>query len=369
MLDPLHFSEDLIRLDSRSFVSNVAAAERVREELRGFDVEVIDYADPKGVSKRNLVAYRGPGPGGLLLSGHLDTVPDTGWTRSAFEPLVEGGRLTGLGSAYMKGPIAAMVAAGASAPENLPVTFLFTADEEAGKQGVREVLKRSELLRRHKPRAIVIGEPTGLTCLRGHRVDIQFTADAEGVQAHSSTGEGVNANLALIPFLADMRELHYTLRRDTRYHDPLYTPPFCDLNLVVDNYGAASNMTVGKATCRIKFRYSKSFDPEWVVETIQAAARRNGLALSVAREASPPELAPEHPLVQLGVRLSGQPARVAGLGTEASELKALAPTIVIGPGRIEDAHRPGEHIDVAQLRQSVELFAKFLEAGKGLPLS
>jgi len=373
MLDPIRLAQDLIRIDSRSFVSNLPVADRIQRELGGFEVEVLDYTDAKGVPKRNLVAYRGPKsssapqPGGLLLAGHLDTVPDTGWTRSAFEPRIADGTLAGLGSADMKGPIAAMLAAGIAAPATLPVTFLFTADEEAGKQGVREVLKRSELLRRHKPRAIVIGEPTGLRCLRGHRVDIQFTADAEGVQAHSSTGEGVNANLALIPFLADMRELHFTLRREPRYHDPLYTPPFCDLNFVVDNYGAASNMTVGKATCRIKFRYSKAFDPEWVVEAVQASARRNGLSLSVVREASPPELPLEHPLVRLGARLSGQPAAVAGLGTEASELKALAPTIVIGPGRIEDAHKPDERIDLAQLTASVDLYRRFLEEAVELP--
>jgi acetylornithine deacetylase len=260
-----------------------------------------------------------------------------------------------------------MLAAGIAAPITQPVMFVFTADEEAGKAGIREVLKRSELLKRHKPRGVLIGEPTDLKCIRGHRVDIQFTADAEGIQAHSSTGEGINANLALIPFLADMRELHYTLRKDTRYHDPQYNPPFCDLNFVVDNYGAASNMTVGKATCRIKFRYSKAFNPEWVVEAVQDAARRNALALAVVREASPPELAADHPLVQLGSRISGKPPVVAGLGTEASELKALAPTVVMGPGRIEDAHKPDEHINLEQLTQSVDLYRKCLEAGVDLP--
>jgi acetylornithine deacetylase len=367
MIDPVRLAEELIAIDSRSFVSNVAIADRVRQELHGFDVEVLDYIDAKGVAKRNLVAHRGSHGGGLALAGHLDTVPDTGWTRSAFEPAQAGGALTGLGSADMKGPIAALLAAGTSAPADVPVTFVFTADEEAGKAGIREVLRRSELLRRFPPRAVVIGEPTGLRCIRGHRVDIQFTADAEGVQAHSSTGEGINANLALIPFLAELRELHYTLRREPRYHDPQYTPPFCDLNFVLDNYGAASNMTVGKATCRIKFRYSKSFDPEWVVEAVQAAARRSGLALAIVREASPPELPADHPLVLLGARISGQPPAVAGLGTEASELKALAPTIVMGPGRIEDAHRPGEKIDLAELQRSVDLYRQLLVQALELP--
>jgi acetylornithine deacetylase len=367
MLDPLRLAQDLIGIDSRSFVSNLAVADRVHAELKGFDVEVIDYTDAKGVAKRNLVAHRGPATPSIVLAGHLDTVPDTGWTHSAFESVISGPNLIGLGCADMKGPIAAMLTAGLAAPASLPVTFLFTADEEAGKAGVREVLKRSEMLKSTKPRAIVIGEPTGLRCIRGHRVDIQFTADAEGIQAHSSTGEGINANLALIPFLADMRELHLLLRREPKYPDPLYTPPFCDLNFVVDNYGAASNMTVGKATCRIKFRYSKSFNPEWVVETVQASAKRNGLSLAIVREASPPELPVEHPLVRLAERLSGKPPFVAGLGTEASELKVLAPTIVIGPGRIEDAHRPDEKIDLKQLADSVDLYRRFLEAGMDLP--
>ena len=369
MLDPVRLAQDLIGIDSRSFVSNVPLAERIRAVLSSFEVETVDYTDAKGVAKRNIIAYRGPGPGGLLLSGHLDTVPDTGWTHSAFDPVIEGGVLKGLGSADMKGPIGAMLAAGVSAPATVPVTFLFTADEEAGKQGVREAMRRSDVLRRYKPLAIVIGEPTGLRCIRGHRVDIQFTADSEGIQAHSSTGEGVNANLALVPFLVDMRELHVTLRRESRLQDPLYTPPYCDLNFVVDNYGAASNMTVGKATCRIKFRYSKSFDPEWVVEAVQASARRNGLALAIAREASPPELSPEHPLVMLGASISGQLPIVAGLGTEASELKTLAPTIVFGPGRIEDAHKPEERIDLAELRRAVAMYLRFLTDGATLPSS
>jgi acetylornithine deacetylase len=280
---------------------------------------------------------------------------------------VDAGVLLGLGSADMKGPIAAMLAAGTAAPREVPVLFLFTADEEVGKAGCRELLKRSDLLRRHPPLAIVVGEPTGLRCVRGHRVDIQFTADAEGVQAHSSTGQGVNANLALIPFLAEIRALHYRLREDPRYHDPAYHPPFSDLNFTLDNYGTPNNITVPKATCRIKFRYCKSFDPEWVVETIRQAARTHGLALQIKREASPPELPEQHPLVRLGVELSGQPATVAGLGTEASELKVLAPVIVLGPGWIEDAHKPTERIAIAELERAVGIYGRLIARHGSLP--
>ena len=69
---------ELVALDSRSFVSNLAVADRVEAALHGFDIERLDYSDDAGVAKRALVAYRG-GAGGIALSGHMDTVPDTGW--------------------------------------------------------------------------------------------------------------------------------------------------------------------------------------------------------------------------------------------------------------------------------------------------
>ncbi len=74
---------DLVRLDSRSSVSNLPVAERIEAELAGFEIERIDYADARGVKKRALVAHRGP-PGGYALSGHMDTVPPTGWEEDPF---------------------------------------------------------------------------------------------------------------------------------------------------------------------------------------------------------------------------------------------------------------------------------------------
>ena len=71
-------ARELIALDSRSFVSNLAVADRVEAALSGFDIERIDYTDDTGVAKRALVAHRGA-MGGIALSGHMDTVPDTGW--------------------------------------------------------------------------------------------------------------------------------------------------------------------------------------------------------------------------------------------------------------------------------------------------
>ena len=88
-------ARDLVRIDSRSFVSNLAIAEAVEAALAGFAIERIDYTDPAGVPKRALVARRGTGTGGLALAGHMDTVPDTGWPDDPWSARLEGACCTG----------------------------------------------------------------------------------------------------------------------------------------------------------------------------------------------------------------------------------------------------------------------------------
>src|SRR6476619_8453532 len=131
-------TRDLVAIDSRSFVSNLAIAERVERELADFEIERLDYVDGSGVAKRALVAHRGP-RGGLALSGHMDTVPDTGWQENPWSGRIEEGRLYGLGSTDMKGPLAAAIVAARALPGELPITLLLTTDEEITKAGAREI--------------------------------------------------------------------------------------------------------------------------------------------------------------------------------------------------------------------------------------
>lgn len=350
-------ARELVAIDSRSFVSNLPIAKRVEAELGGFEVERVDYRDQNGVAKRALVAHRGP-PGGLALSGHMDTVPDTGWRDDPWSGRIADGVLHGLGSADMKGSVAAIVVAARALPERVPITLLITTDEETTKAGAREIAQRSKLARATQLRGIVVAEPTRMVPMRGHRVHVQFTATATGIQAHSSTGHGRNANWDLAPFLMDMKSIYEMLRSDPAYHDTAYDPPFSDFNLVVDNHGAAVNVTVPKATAIIKFRYSAKVDPTPVARMVREAARLYGLTLSEAREGDPPELPESHPLVQLCTRVVGVAARVAPYGTDASELQAIAPCVILGPGDIATAHTPGECVPVTELAAAVPLFMR-----------
>ncbi len=356
--DLARLARDLVRIDSRSSLSNIAVAERILPELDGFEVERLDYTDPRGVAKCVLVAHRGE-PGGLALSGHMDTVPDTGWTDDPWSGRIADGVLHGLGSVDMKGPVAACILA---AREVERATLLITTDEETTKQGARLIAEHSQLVRKAAPRGIVVAEPTMLAPVRGHRASIMFTATAEGVQAHSSTGQGVNANWALIPFLVEVRALFERLRSDPSLQDTAYDPPFSDFNLVVDNHGTAPNVTVPRATAVVKFRYSAKVDPAPVVAAMRAAARAHGLHLHEAAEGRPPELPEDHPLVREAMRATNAAPRTVAFGTDASELQQLAPCLVLGPGGIGVAHTPHEHVALADLDRARGIFRRLLDA-------
>ena len=347
---------DLVRMDSRSHLSNLAVAERIEAELDGFEIERLDYLDAGGVAKRALVAHRG-GPGGLALSGHMDTVPATGWTDDPWSGAIRNGVLHGLGSVDMKGAVAACVMAAKRAPR---ATLLITTDEETTKQGARIIAGQSLLAKRAGLAGIIVAEPTNLIPVRGHRAHIAFTATAEGVQAHSSTGKGLNANWALIPFLVEVKAMFERLRHDPALQDAGYDPVFSDFNLVVDNHGTAVNVTVAKATARIKFRYSHRVDPAPVLLAMREAARANGLTLEEAHEGHPPELPVDHPLVMRVSAAANAGARTAPYGTDASELQAIAPCVVLGPGGIETAHTPFECVPVSALVQAAGLFGELL---------
>lgn len=351
---------DLVRIDSRSFVSNNPLADRIAADLEGFELERVDFTDPRGVAKCVLVAHRGP-PGGVALSGHMDTVPDTGWADDPFSGRIDGdGVLHGLGAADMKGPLAACIIAARTLPAHLPATLLITTDEETTKQGARLIADRSALARRAAPRGIIVAEPTGMVPVRGHRSNIDFIAVAEGVQAHSSLGIGRNANWALIPFLVEMREIQQRLRDDTSLHDQAYSPPFSDFNLILDNHGAAVNVTVPVATARIKFRYSKRIDPSPVVAAVQAAADRAGVALTVVRQGLPPETPADHPFIRAVEAATGRSAETRPFGTDASELQEIAPCAILGPEVMDTAHSPKERARVEWLAAAVPVFQQIM---------
>ncbi len=352
-------ASDLVRIDSRSAVSNLPLADRLELELDEFEIERLDYKDADGVNKCVLVAARGHG--GLAFSGHMDTVPETGWTDNPWSGAIDGDTLRGLGSTDMKGPLASLIAAAASLPVSVPVALLITADEETTKQGARLIARSSALARSFAPRGILIAEPTGMIPIRGHRSHIEFNVVATGLQAHSSTGQGQNANWKLIPFLLEMQELCKRLHAEPALQDAAYDPPFSDFNPVIDNHGAALNVTVPKASVRLRYRYSAAIDPGLVAAAVHDSAAAHGLEVTEIRGAEPPELPEDHPLIALAASITRARPCTVPFGTDASELQALAPCVILGPGDINSAHTPTEHVSLAALAGAAPVFARMAE--------
>ena len=358
----------LISIDSQSHVSNVTLAKFVRAYLEPFAgrIESIEYADPCGRRKVSLVALIGEGSGGLALSAHMDTVPGLGWDRDPFEAWVEKGRMYGLGAVDMKGALAAtLIAAKAYAglgPGD-PLTLIYTTDEETDTQGARRIVDASETLRSIGPRYCIIAEPTNLQVVNAHKAAITFRATARGRAAHSSSGKGLNANVAMIPFISEMGKLYEELVEDEAYWDPDFEPPFPDWNITIDNHGTAANVTVPLSTCRVNFRYARTLDPSLVMDRVKESAEKAGVELESWSSGPPLYLPPDSELVQLALEVTGQQAPISvPYRTDGCMLAEAVPCIVIGPGDLRQAHTVNEWVSVEQLHQSVDLYLKFIQA-------
>ena len=277
------------------------------------------------------------------------------------------GVLHGLGSVDMKGPLAACILAARSVPEDVPATLLITTDEETTKAGARAVAG-SALARRARPAgASLVAEPTGLVPVRGHRASVNITATAErGAGAFLHRAGAATPIGTLIPFLAEMRALSAAAARTTRrFHDAAYDPPFSDFNLVLDNHGTAVNVTVPRATCRIKFRRSRGLGPAPVLEAVRAAAERAGRERwrsraegQAARTAGrPPAGAPLRRAHRQG---AGAPCPSA---PTRSSCRGWRPASCSAPATSARAHTPEECVPLAELAAAVPLMARFLVCG------
>ena len=194
----------------------------------GFSTDI--QAVSKDGSKANLIATLGSGPGGLVLSGHTDTVPYNAerWTDDPFVLTERDGKLHGLGTADMKGFFAAALHAIARfEPGQLraPITLLGTADEESTMNGARALVERGERLGRYA----IIGEPTGLQPIRKHKGVFYVQVTVGGQAGHASNPAlGVNAIEGLQLVLTALQSWRDTIGE--RYRDDDFEVPTPTLN-------------------------------------------------------------------------------------------------------------------------------------------
>ncbi len=366
-MNVIELSKDLIGCNSVSANSNVEIANFLEEKLNeiDFETERIEYIDNDNVQKVNIVGRKGRGDGGFVLCGHTDTVPAEGWDVSPFSAFVKDGKLYGRGSCDMKGAVASMLCAGEKyKPSELahPLYLLLTCDEEIGCIGVKEIVNRSKLLKESPPRYGVICEPTSLNVIHAHKGVIQFHAVAKGKAAHSSTGKGINANLKMIPFLYEMRNIYEMLTTNEEHFNCDFDPPFADWNITFSDDDTAANVTTPLSRSIVNFRPMPTQDVEPLIARVLEVAEKNDVQVEVRNIGAPLLTPAESKIVLTALDLTGQSEpKTVSYATDGIVLGSLMELIILGPGDIVQAHTVGEWIEVEQLYKAVEIYAKFIE--------
>jgi len=363
---------DLVAFPSVSSVSNVAITDYLADVLkpRPFECERIDYLDEHGESKSNIIASAGPAKaGGLLYCAHSDVVPVDRWEFSDAGPFdlhEANGKLYGRGSCDMKGSLACFLAAMESIPPQdwkQPVSILVTADEEVGYVGAGHVVGKSRLfgrLREQQPLTI-IGEPTSLDVVHAHKGVYVLHILSEGTAGHSSTDAGVNANLAMIPFLQEMAAIYEETRSSEAWQNYEFTPPTISWNIGINDFTYASNITPERSLCTVCFRPMPGQDANALVERARGKADELGLKFEVHQSADPMYVPADAPHIRAMLELTDcQAARTVAYGTDGARLSGLNNMVVCGPGNIAQAHTVDEFIALEQIDKGVALYQKLI---------
>jgi acetylornithine deacetylase len=370
----------LVAFDTTSRDSNLALIAFVEAELAGLGVTGTRVASADG-HKANLYATLGPdSEGGIVLSGHTDVVPVDGqaWTSHPFTLTERGGRLYGRGTCDMKGFIALALAAaplflrgGAVRPIHLALSY----DEEIGCLGAPAMIRE---IAAHLPpiQAVIVGEPTNMEVVSGHKGIATYTVTVTGHEGHSSLPAlGLSANALAVELMAKLLDIARDLERQAP-HGSRFEPPHPTLTIGLVAGGTAVNILAGRCTFSFDLRCPPGFDPDAVlapfieqVALANAAARRRfpNAGASIVRNVSTPPLAPEAdgPAERLARRLAGDngPARAVSYAAEAGQFQQAGfSTIVCGPGSIEQAHQPDEYIECAQMERGAAFMLRLADA-------
>jgi len=375
----------LVAFDTTSHLSNLALVEWVEAYLDGHGVPHRRAPNPEG-TKSNLLATIGPMiPGGVVLSGHTDVVPVDGqpWVTDPFTltPKADG-RLYGRGTCDMKGFLALALAAVpdlVAANPRKPVHLAFSYDEEIGCLGAPDLIRLigAEL---PAPALVVVGEPTNMEAVRGHKGIINHRVTVNGHEAHSSqTQLGVSAIMEAVPLMAALRDLAAKLEREA---DPasLFTPKQATLTIGLVNGGTAGNILARECVFQFDLRYPAGLDPDAVLAGFMAQAsaldaelkaRAPDAGVRVERRSFTPPLAPEPDGAAevFARRLTGDngPPRVVAFATEAGQFQQAGfSTVICGPGSIDQAHQPNEYVEAAQMDRGGAFMERLVEwAAKG----
>jgi acetylornithine deacetylase len=359
--------------------SNLGLIDFIRDYLLALGVQSELFYNPER-TKANLFATIGPADrGGVVLSGHTDVVPVAGqdWTMEPFRLTERDGRLYGRGTADMKGFIASVLAAVPgflARPLQVPVHLAFSYDEEVGCLGVRPMLAELEK-RLHKPRLCLIGEPTELKPVLGHKGKLAMRCHVKGAACHSAYAPyGVNAIQYAARLIGRLEEIGSTLAQP-EHHDRRFDPPFSTVQTGVIKGGRALNIVPAECEFDFEVRALPGVDAQEVADQLQTYAQAELLPTMRSVQADTGiRLQPLSAYPGLATSPDSEAARLLALISESNDFGTVAfgtegglfgeagiPTVVCGPGSMDQGHKPDEFISLEQLAGCDAMLARLAD--------
>lgn len=367
----------LVAFDTTSRLSNLALVDYVEAELAAVGVTGTRVANADD-SKANLFATIGPAvEGGIVLSGHTDVVPVDGqpWSSDPFTLTERGGRLYGRGTCDMKGFLAlALAVTKTGAPLARPIHLAFSYDEEVGCLGAPAMIARiAETL--PAPAAVIVGEPTNMEVVSGHKSISTWTVTVTGHEAHSSlTHLGISANMVAIGLMGRLAAIADRLAAEADHGSPFH-PPHATLTIGEIHGGTAVNILARECRFVFDLRCPPGEDPDRIIRPfLEAATEADTLirarfpdaGVRVERRSATPSFrpVPDSAAERIARRLAGDngPARVVSYAAEAGQFQGAGfATVICGPGSIEQAHQPDEYVEIAQLERGAAFMTRLVE--------
>lgn len=358
----------LVSFNSTSRNSNLDLIGWVEAYLAEHGVASTRVPDESG-TKANLWATIGPADRpGYILSGHTDVVPvdDQAWSSDPFRLIERDGRLYGRGTTDMKGFLAVVLS---KVPDmragslDMPIYLAFSHDEEVGCIGVRDLIAKLDLLQPVKPIACFVGEPTSMQVITAHKAKYSYRVTVRGKSAHSSLApHGVNAIDIAAELIVKIRSIARRMETEGPW-DALYDVGFSTAHTGTIAGGTVLNIVPEKCIFQFEFRMLPGVDhvpyereiidlARTLKATMQAKDPATGIDIALTNGFPGFDTQADSDVSRLAMRFAGRNdhGKVA-YGTEAGLFASLGgiPSVVVGPGSIEQAHKPDEFIEVSEL--------------------
>jgi acetylornithine deacetylase len=352
----------LVAVDSTSSLTNTAVLDLLEPRLfaLGYRCERHRYRDEAGVEKANLLATLGQGLPELALVGHTDCVPyDKIWSE-ALKLTERDGKLYGRGSCDTKAFVACALTAAARTRGKLtkPLLLCFTADEEVGCYGAKQLVTAAKA----KSRRCIIGEPTSLTPVRANKGYCLAELTFHGKEGHSAYPDtGASAVFRAARFLTKLEAYaRAELRQST---DPAFEPPFSTLNTGIIAGGKAKNIIPGECRVTLEWRPIPSQSVEHVLRAVErirdaCIAEERGFSMDIRplRMDRGFDTAASDELVTYLEKATGKRSATVAFGTEGPQMAELGTVpVVLGPGDIKNAHQTGEFVPRDELHRCADL--------------